>query len=112
MEETETIEDPFFEQKQNQLEQKQRILDKIEADLDEQTAFYPYLAVPEWREVIGDYIKAIQFVLKGHAKYFVQAVKIDEKNQRLHFTIEYYNKDGKEIHPVNPEVAIQSGEAD
>ena len=106
----------MLEEKQSQLEQKQRILDKIENQLDreqsEDEVFRTILAVPEWREVIGDYIKAIQFVLKGHAKYFVQAVKIDEKNQRLHFTIEYYDKDGKEIHPVNPEVAIQSGEAD
>lgn len=110
VEETETIEDPFFEQKQSQLEQKQEILDKLEKLVDEQTEFSDYLQVPEWREVLRDYKNAIEFVLKGYAKYFIQAVKIDEKNQRLHFTIEYYDKDGKEIHPVNPEVAVQSVE--
>ena len=68
MEETETIEDPFFEKKQSQLAQKQRILNKLENQLDreqlEDEAFQAFLAVPQWRELLLDYVKSIQMLLR------------------------------------------------
>jgi hypothetical protein len=102
--------DPFFEQKQSQMEQKQRILDELEQQLNEQNEFSDYLAVPEWREALRDYIHAIEFVIKGYGNYFIQVVKIGENGKKLHFEIEYYDKDGKKIEPVNPVVAQQSVE--
>jgi hypothetical protein len=78
-EETETIEDPFFEQKQSQMEQKQRILDKIEGQLDreqsEDEVFRTILAVPEWRELLLDYVKSIQMLLDGWADYYVYSAQ-------------------------------------
>lgn len=110
MEETETIEDPLLEEKQNQLEQKQRILDKIEKQVDIENAFAEIIAVPEWREVLGDYIQAIQFVISGYASYFTQL--ITKNGEKLDFDFQFYDKNGKKIERVNPEVAVQPVEGD
>lgn len=109
-EETETIEDPLFEQKQSQLEQKQRILDLLEKQANELNEFSNYLAVPQWREVIKDYINLVEFVIKGYANNFALLVKMSEDGQKLNFEHEFYDKTDKPIKQLNPEVAIQSVE--
>jgi len=107
-EETETIEDPFFEQKQSQLEQKQRILNLLEKQANELDEFSNYLAVPQWREVFKDYINLLEFVIKGYAVSFALLVKMSEDGQKLNFEYEFYDKKDKPIIQINPEVAVQS----
>jgi len=74
-EESEAIEDPFLEQKQSQFEQKQRILDEIENQLDREQAedevFKAILAVPQWRELLIDYVKSVQMLTDGYANYYL-----------------------------------------
>lgn len=98
MEETETIEDPFFEKKQSQLAQKQRILNKLENQLDreqlEDEAFQAFLAVPQWRELLLDYVKSIQMLLDGWADYYIYTCqRVGDKINREY---EFY-KDRKQV---------------
>lgn len=98
--ETETEEpqiDPLLEEKQSQLEQKQRILDKLENQLDreqlEDEAFQAILEVPQWRELLLDYVKSVRMLLDGWADYYVySAQKIGDK---INHGYEFYKNNKK-----------------
>ena len=109
MEETETIEDPFFEQKQSQMEQKQRILDKIENQLDQEQSedevFRTILAVPEWRELLIDYVKSVRMLLDRWADYYLYTCQ--RKGEKINGAYEFY-KDHKQV-TVDTEFHTSSG---
>lgn len=109
-EESEPQPDPFLEQKANQLEQKQRILDELERQVSEQNEFSDYLAVPEWREVLRDYIGAVNFVIQGYANYFTEVITMN--GEKLDFDFQFFDKNGKKIERVNPTVAVQPAEGE
>ncbi|MGD0644387.1 MAG: hypothetical protein ABSA75_05730 [Candidatus Bathyarchaeia archaeon] len=74
-EESEPQIDPLLEEKKELLEQKKRIMDKLENEIDEKHVtdeiLAEYLAVPAWREIFLDYIRATGMLLDGYADYFL-----------------------------------------
>jgi hypothetical protein len=108
--------DPLLETKKNALKYRIYLMGKLEKLIDEeteqvnkQTQFNDYLAVESWREVIGDYIQAVQFLIDGYGDSFTQVVKINGEKLQIDFE---FLKNGKKIEPVNNPVAIQSTEGD
>ena len=80
-------------------EQKQRILDKIEQQLDVENEFADLVSVPEWQGLLTQYVFALRAVAKGIADYFLQTVRADPKNRLLHIDIDYY-KNGLRVEPM------------
>lgn len=101
--------DPLLEEKQSQLEQKQRILDKIENQLDreqsEDEVFRTILAVPEWRELLIDYVKSIQMLLDGWAEYYIYTCQ--RNGDKINGAYEFY-KNHKQV-TVDTEFHTSSG---
>ena len=102
-------EDPFFEQKQSQMEQKQRILNKIENQLDreqsEDEVFRTILAVPEWRELLLDYVKSVRMLLDGWAEYYIYTCQ--RNGDKINGAYEFY-KNHKQV-TVDTEFHTSSG---
>lgn len=80
-------------------EQKTRILDKIEAQLDVENEFADLVSAPEWRDILGQYVFAIRRLGDGTADYFLQTVRADPKNDKIHFEFIYY-KNGLRVEPA------------
>lgn len=110
VQESEPIEDPLLEEKQSQLEQKQRILNKLENQLDreqsEDEVFRTILAVPEWRELLIDYVKSIQMLTDSYADYYLYTCQ--RKGDKINHSYEFY-KDGKKV-TVDTKFLTSSGE--
>jgi hypothetical protein len=87
----------------------EKLIDEETEQVNKQTQFNDYLAVESWREVIGDYIQAVQFLIDGYGDSFTQVVKINGEKLQIDFE---FLKNGKKIEPVNNPVAIQSTEGD
>jgi len=98
VEESEPQPDPLLEEKRELLEQKKRIMDKLESQVDQKTVndeiFKEYLAVPEWQELFFDYIKAYNMLIQKYADYFLMTSI--RKGEKIDRDFEFY-KDGKKV---------------
>ncbi len=90
----ETVVDPLLEEKRAYLGKKMEILSKLEKQVDIDNMFSEFLAVPEWEELLLDYIKSIKMLLDGWADYYIYTVQ--HIGDKIKHGYEFY-KDGKQV---------------
>lgn len=76
-------------------QQKKRILDKIEKEVDLDDFWREVLSFPEWKDVLRTYYRIVAGAVQNHyASFTVSAVV---KNGFIEWTYRFFDADGKEI---------------
>ena len=90
-------------------EQKQRVLDRLEDELDkldEQDDFFAYLSDMQ-KKIAMVYLKAVSYVAMGKIDYFILTVQY-ANDGKIHIAYELY-KGGKKVEPIRN---VESGKVD